>query len=237
MALIREVAPLRVQAVNHLRSKIVSGEFPPGMRLIEKRLEDELGVSRTVVREALRQLESERLVSMEANVGPTVRALSYDDVVHLYQVRATLESAAGRLAAETGTTEQVARIRAVFTVIEETTAQLTLAELITLKNEFYAALIDASGNPIIGDMLSNVQARISQMRALTLHSPGRERHMIAELHRVVEAIEQADPDRAEAACRAHVESAQKIALRHAASSTAPVAVQFEQGDTEIGNAS
>ncbi|TIH29573.1 GntR family transcriptional regulator [Subtercola vilae] len=213
MALIRQAAPLRVQAVNHIRSKIVSGDFPPRMRLIEKRLEEELGVSRTVVREALRQLESERLVTMEANVGPIVSALSYDDVVHLYQVRATLESAAGRLAAESGTSVQIERIQAALAAIRTEAERVEIPMLIELKNDFYTALIDASGNPIIGEMLSNVQARISQLRALTLHSEGRARHMVAELTRVVDAIEQGDPDRAEEACRAHVAVAEKIALR------------------------
>jgi GntR family transcriptional regulator, trigonelline degradation regulator len=236
MALIRQAAPLRVQAVNHIRSKIISGEFPPRMRLIEKRLEAELEVSRTVVREALRQLESERLVTMEANIGPTVSALTYDDVVHLYQVRATLESAAGRLAAEAATPAQVERLKAALAHIETNAERVAVPDLITLKNDFYSALIGASGNPIIGEMLSNVQARISQMRALTLHSEGRAGHMIAELGRVVDAIEKGDPDRAEAACRAHVGVAEKIALRIAS------APEQEQLDSEelretLGNAS
>lgn len=236
MALIREAAPLRVQAVKLLRSKIVSGEFPPRMRLIERRLEEELGVSRTVVREALRQLESENLIFLEANVGPTVRALSYDDVMHLYQVRATLESAAGRLAAEGGTPAQVSRLRLAFSRIEDDEDDHEIAGIIALKDEFYDALIAASGNPIIGEMLSNVQARISQLRAITLHAPGRSRHMVAELRRILQAIEAADPERAEAACRAHVTAAEKIALRHAAAPASADGTHRGATIIKIGNA-
>ena len=96
----REAAPLRVKAVNALRSKIVAGEYGPRVRLTEKNLEEDLGVSRTVVREALRQLESEQLISIEPNIGPSVRELTFDDVVNLYQVRGVLEGAAGGLAAQ-----------------------------------------------------------------------------------------------------------------------------------------
>ena len=212
----REAAPLRVQAVNVLRQKIVAGEYLPRTRLTEKLLEGELGVSRTVVREALRQLETERLIAIEPNVGPLVRELTFDDVFHLYQVRGMLESAAGGLAAQNATPAHLDELRGVFAVISEQAADITMAELIELKNEFYRALIDASGNPIIGEMLSNVQARISQLRAVTLKSPGRVPHMIAELGRVLDALEARDPARAAAECQAHVDVAAQIALRHAA---------------------
>ncbi|WP_158253368.1 GntR family transcriptional regulator [Cryobacterium sp. N19] len=212
----REAAPLRVQAVNVLRKKIVAGEYPPRARLTEKHLEEELGVSRTVVREALRQLESEQLIEIEPNVGPLVRELTYDDVVNLYQVRGTLESAAGRLAAQSARPEHIDGLRHIFEIISTRAATMPMAELIELKKEFYRALIEASGNPIIGEMLANVQARISQLRAVTLDSPGRAPHMIAELARVLDAIESGDPVRAAAECQAHVDVATQIALRHAA---------------------
>jgi DNA-binding GntR family transcriptional regulator len=217
----REAAPLRVQAVTVLRKKIVSGEYPPRARLTERLLEEELGVSRTVVREALRQLESEHLIVIEPNVGPRVRELTIDDVFHLYQVRGTLESAAGRLAAQSATPEHLAELRRVFAIISDRAASLSMPELIELKNEFYGALIEASGNPIIGEMLSNVQARISQLRGVTLKSPGRARHMIAELGRVLDAIEAGDPVRAAAECQAHVDVAMQIALRHAVVANSP----------------
>lgn len=218
----REAAPLRVQAVNVLRQKIVAGEYLPRTRLTEKLLEGELGVSRTVVREALRQLEAERLIAIEPNVGPLVRELTFDDVFHLYQVRGVLESAAGGLAATNSTTAHLAELRRVFTVISERAADISMVELIELKNEFYRALIEASGNPIIGEMLSNVQARISQLRAVTLKSRGRTPHMIAELGRVLDAIEAGDPGQAAAECQAHVDVAAQIALLYVAHATSRV---------------
>ena len=79
MALERRAAPLREQAVEVLRALIVGGELAPGARITEKSLEQRLGVSRTVVREALRQLESERLVRIQPGSGPVVAKLTPDE--------------------------------------------------------------------------------------------------------------------------------------------------------------
>jgi DNA-binding GntR family transcriptional regulator len=217
--LTREAAPLRAQAVKFLRDKIVSGEYAPRTRLTEKRLEQELGVSRTVVREALRQLETENLVEIAPNIGPMVRGLTYDDVVHLYQVRAALESAAGRLAAEVGSPEDVGQLRVLLDKVGAHGQDADVPELVQLKNEFYSQLVRTSGNPVIGEMLANVQARISQMRSVTLSAPGRLSTMLDELGQVVDAIEAGDAARAEQLCRAHVEAAAAIALAHVAGST------------------
>jgi GntR family transcriptional regulator, trigonelline degradation regulator len=214
--LTREAAPLRAQAVKFLRDKIVSGEYAPRTRLTEKRLEEELGVSRTVVREALRQLETENLIEITPNVGPVVRGLSYDDVVHLYQVRAALEGAAGRLAAEVGSPEDVGQLRVLLDKVGAHGQDADLPELVQLKNEFYRQLVRTCGNPVIGEMLANVQARISQMRSVTLSAPGRLSSMQAELEQVVDAIEARDADLAERLCRAHVQAAAEIALAHVA---------------------
>lgn len=211
----RVAAPLRVQAVNALRREIVAGSYLPGTRLTEKHLEERLGVSRTVVREALRQLESERLIVIQPNVGPVVRELSIDDITHLYEVRGTLESAAGGLAARHRSAEQLAELRRVLGVIAERAEKVSTPELVELKNDFYDTLIAAAGNPIIGEMLHNVQARISQLRGITLTSPGRTPHMIAELRRILNAIEEGDAEAAAALCQAHVTAAAEIALQHA----------------------
>lgn len=213
----REAAPLRTQLVNQLREDIITSRFVAGERLTEKALEAEYGVSRTVVREALRQLESERLVEIVPNIGPRVRGLSYDDVVDLYQVRLALESAAARLAAQSASIPQIEALRAAFEVLATQAADgATTADLIEEKNHFYGALIDASGNPIIGEMLSNVQARIAQLRYITLASTDRVPHMMAELRAVVKAVSEADIAGAETAAAAHVDSAAQIALRHIA---------------------
>lgn len=229
----REAAPLRAQLVSQLREDIVTGRYMAGDRLIERNLEAEYGVSRTVVRESLRQLESERLVEIVPNVGPRVRALSYDEVLDLYQVRSALESAACRLAAQEAPVDQVHALRAAFEHLVECAEELPISELIKEKNNFYSVLIEASGNPVIGEMLGNVQARIAQLRSITLASPDRTPHMLAELRKVVECIEAGDPVAAGEASEAHVESARQIALRSVAVAAQGADVPSDQQVAQI----
>lgn len=211
MDIIRQAAPLREQTVAAIRAAILAGRHAPGDRLKEKDLCEQIGVSRTVIREALRQLEAERLVRIEPNVGPIVATLSRQDVADLYQTREALESAAARLAALQATPEQVETLRAAYDDIVIADPQ-DLPTLLEVKNRFYQALITASGNQVIGEMLHNVQARISQLRLITLGAPGRHEHTVQELATVLEAITRKDPDAAVAATVVHVREAASLAL-------------------------
>ncbi|WP_031223343.1 GntR family transcriptional regulator [Agrococcus pavilionensis] len=209
----RKAAPLREQAVEVLRASIVRGELVPGARITEKAIEQRLGVSRTVVREALRQLESERLIRIQPGVGPVVAELTLDEARQLYEVRAALEATAARLAARNADDAQIAALRAAFDSIPEQRPD-EIDALLAIKNGFYVALIAASGNHIIGEQLANVQARISQLRAVTLGAPDRQAAMRAELGAVVDAIARRDEDAAYRLSVAHVMAASSIALDH-----------------------
>ena len=179
----------------------------------EKDLEDYLGVSRTVVRETLRQLESERLIELRPGSGPVVTRLSREEARQLYEVRAALEATAARLAAMNGTAEQKRAVRAALESIKDS-SRGDIHDLVEEKNRFYRALIEASGNSIIGEQLQGVQARISQLRTVTLAEPGREKAMREELDRVVTAIEQGNQSAAYEFSLVHVMVASEIALRH-----------------------
>ncbi len=209
----RRAAPLREQAVEEIRTAIMSGELAPGSRITEKAVEQRLGVSRTVVREALRQLESERLIRMEPGSGPVVAQLTRDEARQLYEVRAALEATAARLAARHGDETAIRALEAAFAQIREE-PPASLEALLAVKNDFYSALIAASHNHIIGEQLANVQARISQLRAVTLSSPNRHSQMRAELDAVVAAIARGDADAAYDLSITHVMAASAIALDH-----------------------
>ncbi|GGH47420.1 GntR family transcriptional regulator [Microbacterium album] len=213
----RQAAPLREQAREELRRRILNGSIAPGQRLKERVLLEELGVSRTVVREALRQLESERLIRIEPQVGPVVSEITAEEARQLYEVRAALEATAARLAALHATPEDTQALRDSLDTIEQSLPGSE--ELIELKNTFYGTLIRASRNEIIGEQLESVQARISQLRRVTLSEPGRGPRMVDELRRVVDAISQGDPEAAYAASVAHVEAAAVIARQYFEQST------------------
>lgn len=208
----RQAAPLREQAVRELRERIVLGKYSAGMRLKEAALVNELQVSRTVIREALRQLESEKLVWIKPQVGPVVAELTVDQARQLYEVRSALEASAARLAAAHRTDEQLYRLQESLGTIEENFTPVE--SLIDAKRGFYEALIEASHNAIIGEQLQGVQARISLLRRVTLSHPGRGPHMLEELHAVVDAVAAGDEERAFAASIKHVMTASSIAMEH-----------------------
>jgi DNA-binding GntR family transcriptional regulator len=210
--LLRQAAPLRQQAVDAIRAAIIGGDFAPGARLRERQLCDLLGVSRTVVREALRQLESEQLVRIEPQVGPLVATLTARDVKNLYEARAALEAAAGMLAARNGSDSSIEDLVAVYDRIV-LADDLPMNDLIDLKNEFFDKLVAAADSQVIGEMLDNIRARSSQLRRITLGTPGRHQQMVFELRQLLEALKARDPDAAYAACISHVKSAEVIALQ------------------------
>lgn len=208
----RVAAPLREQAVEWLRDEIASGRYRPGERLLERPLCAELGVSRTVIREALRHLEAERLVEIRPNVGPVIPSLSTGEARKLYEVRASLESLAGRLCAQRADASGKRRLRDALDGVESA-VDGPLDALIRAKDAFYDALTAGADNEIIDDVLRPVYARIRQLRALTLQSPGRAPHTLRELRAITDAVDAGDSRKASAACRKHVEAAAAIAIR------------------------
>lgn len=110
---LRRVAePNAMTAYHQLRRWIVEGHLRPGERLVEQRLAEELELSRTPIREALRMLASEGLVRFEPNRGASVRSLTVAEIADLYELRGRLEALAGELAAERATPDQVERLAA-----------------------------------------------------------------------------------------------------------------------------
>src|SRR5271156_6163978 len=106
----KESAPLRRQVLDEIRQSIIAGRLEPGSRLVERKLIAMMGVSRTVIREALRQLESEGLVSVVPNKGPIVRELTLGEARDLYSIRAVLEGLAVRLFVESAKDRDIQRL-------------------------------------------------------------------------------------------------------------------------------
>ncbi|WP_037067122.1 GntR family transcriptional regulator [Pseudonocardia acaciae] len=208
----REAAPLRQQVVELLRAAIVGFDFQPGERLVERVLCERYAVSRTVVREALRQLESEGLVALVPNRGPVVAVLTEADAAALYEVRAVLEALAGRSFAERATAEQRAGLKRRLAQVRAALRDGELATVLAAKDGFYDALLDGAGNDVIRTTLRGVHARISLLRGLTLQAPGRAPHTERELAAITAAALAGDGDAAWAACEAHVRSAAAVAM-------------------------
>ncbi|MGX1773819.1 GntR family transcriptional regulator [Nocardia brasiliensis] len=214
----RVAAPLRAQVLDALRQDILAAEeFKPGDRLIEARLCARYEVSRTVVREVLRQLESEGLVTMLPNRGPVVTELTAFDAKALYEVRGALEGLAGALFAERATPQQRERMGQVVAEFSRAYEGADLARRLAMKDEFYDVLIAGAVNPIIDSTLRGIHARVQMLRGLTMQTPGRGPETVREITAIYEAAAlRGDAAAAREACEVHVRNAAATALRELA---------------------
>lgn len=204
-----KISPRTVQqeTVRMVREAITNGFFKPGERLVEAKLCSLLGVSRTSVREALRVLATEKLVTIVPNKGPSVTELSLQDALDIYRVRALLEGEAAALAATRARPEQLQWMRkaldAFIKAVENEDSQARLSAT----SEFYEAIIESSGNAVLGEVLNGLITRINVLRAKTMARPGRTRRSVQELERIYVALENADADAAREAAIQHVNAA------------------------------
>jgi GntR family transcriptional regulator, trigonelline degradation regulator len=211
----RSAAPLRHEVLEALRASIVNGRLAPGARLIERELIAMMGVSRTVIREALRQLEAEGLVDVVPNRGAIVRELTIAEARDLYAIRALLEGLAARMFVEKASPDEIAALGRELKATAAAYRRRDPEEIIVTKNRFFALLFDGAKSETLSTMLATLMARIWRWRVLGLshpkRSPARPEQSIKGLQALYKAIAQRDPAAAEQLARAEVmHAAQEI---------------------------
>lgn len=208
----RESTSLRLLVENRLRSAIGSGLFKPGQRLIERELCEQVGVGRTSIREALRQLEAEGLVTTIPHRGPIVSTITVDEAEQLYDLRALLEGYAGRECARLRDPDIIARLRRQFEIVGTVAGQEDRSDLLAAKTEFYAALMEGCGNTFVERFLKMLLNRVTVLRMTSMTQPDRIDRSLREIETILVAIETGDEDGAERACVQHIENAAAVAL-------------------------
>ena len=211
---LRLVTPLTVrqQVTDQLREAIALGRFRLGERLIERELCDLTGTSRTSVREALRQLESEGLVLNVPHRGPIVAPLNSKTAKEIYDLRIVMEGLAARLFAENATDAQQRELSDTADRLEEVYINFNAMSFLATKTEFYEILLAGAGNGILASNLRNLHIRVSQLRAVSLTKPGRGRESITEIRAMLAALQARDPQAAWTTCTYHVQRASEVAL-------------------------
>ena len=206
----RTPALIRSQVLENLRQAILDHRLAPGQRLIERELVELTGVSRTSVREALRELSAEGLVTAIPNKGTVVTSVSAEEARQLYQVRAVLEALAGRLFVEHASPAQRKALVRALERIDRLTAKGS--PVLEAKDAFYDVLFEGGGNDALRSVASGLHARVSVLRSLSLSVPGRIEHSTKELRAIVDAVLAGDADAAASACARHVEEAGRAGL-------------------------
>lgn len=208
----RNVRTLRELAVERLRDAILNFQFQPGERLVERSLCDKLGVSRTVVREALRHLETEGLVEVIPQQGPAVAKVDVGQAVQVYEIRALLEAEAARAAAERARPADVAQLKKANKAIQAAFARGGSRDVLKATTDFYELLFTVAGKLVAWQVVQGLNARINQLRAMTISRPHRAIDAGAEMIRIIEAVEAGDGEAAARASFEHVETVKRLAI-------------------------
>ncbi len=203
--------PLRVQVYSALRDAIVTGRLKPGERIVEDRICTELGVSRSPLREALRKLEGEGLVSILPRRGAVVTELTQRDQLDLFPIREALEGLAAHLAASHITTDELAELEDVCQAMQKCIVAKDMAAVVVLNTQFHELIAKASRNRWVRDFLLSIRAQTRRLYRSSIEKPDRAVESVAEHRRVIEALRQGNGVQAEALAREHVVKAREVA--------------------------
>lgn len=206
----RDQAPQGESAYQRLLDEIRAGLLQPGARLRETELAARLGISRTPVREAIRQLEADGLVVHVPRSGAAIRRLDYAEIMELYEMRVVLEGTAARLAARSASDVELNELEALNAELGEAAGS---GDAFRLNRQFHLTLLDAARNRFLDRAAGTLQRTMLILGPSTLGEEARARAAVEEHARILEALRARDGERAEREMRAHIEAAQGARLR------------------------
>ena len=205
--------PLRELVCENIRQAIIDGTFSPGERLMEIQLADEMGVSRTPVREAIRKLELEGFVVMIPRRGTYVADISIKDINEIYEIRISLDILAAGLAAERITDEELEKLNSYLVEIGRYVPAMDMDKIVELDTAFHDILYKATRNERLVSVIGNLREQLTGIRGRSMSYPGRLVETMDEHRALVDSIASRDVERAQRAARVHIENAEQTLLR------------------------
>ncbi|MBZ6136355.1 MULTISPECIES: GntR family transcriptional regulator [Streptomyces] len=207
-------ASMQARVAGELREMIISGELPPRSSLSEMALSETFGISRTPIREALKQLQTEGLVEIRPRVGTFVAVPSHRDVAELFQMKELLEGAAARLLALRGRVPETERLQGVMTEADEATRAGDTDRYARLVHEFHELIVVGADNGKLEAHYRTLMNQLAYARLVrvTLAQPGRIHESDHEHHQVLDLIQAKDGNGAERMMREHVRRSHQALL-------------------------
>jgi DNA-binding GntR family transcriptional regulator len=206
--------PLREVVFDVLRGAIANGTLRPGERLMENQLAEELRVSRTPVREAIRKLEQEGFVVMVPRRGTYVADISVRDINEVFEIRTALEALAASLAAERITDSDLEKLEELLVEIGGFIKQGDTDKLIEADSQFHDILYNSTNNKTLATIIGNLREKITVFRAIAYAYPGRAKRSFEEHRLLVNALARRDSESAQQVARKHMENAEQTLLLH-----------------------
>ena len=203
---------LRELCLNKLRNAIITGYFPSGKRLVERTLCEELGVSRSVVREVIRYLEAEGLVEILPNKGPIVSLLDWELASQIYEIRLLLEQSAVADCTKNLTDETTTQLKRLLNELEQAFATDDIDLIISTSAKLYETIFTSAKHFIAWEVVQRLNGRISRLRVMTMKSTKRQISGYQRIKNMCEAIYlHQDAEKAKQAVAEHIAEAASVA--------------------------
>ena len=206
---------LRERIVSSIRNAIINGQLRPGARIAEPELAEKFGISRTPIREAFRQLETEGFISVIPRKGAIVASFSAQDVSNFYDLKMILEGYAARLATMTLTESEIDRMETVNRQMTSAAGKKDLRRVLELHNEFHDTFLHAAGNERLHQIVQSMVAQFQRYR-LILAMPGRVEGSIDQHLEIIDAFRRRDPALAEKLVQKNALYGKRILLKELA---------------------
>lgn len=204
--------PLRDLVYDELKMKIMTGLIAPGTRMMEVELAEEMGVSRTPVREAIRKLEKEGMISIEPRRGAYASSLSNQDMVDILEVRQTMEGLAADLATIRFTEEQKNELLEVSQAFNQAVEKGDMEQMISLDTLFHHLIVQGTGNKLLAVMVGQLQDMVLRFRYLYYDDFRRAEKMPQEHKEILDAILGGDPVKARMAADNHIDGLKQMVI-------------------------
>jgi DNA-binding GntR family transcriptional regulator len=190
-------------AYEQVYQAIIRGEIKPGDRLRETELAEQIGLSRTPIREAIRKLESDGIVEHQPRVGAMVKKLSQQEIVELYEMRIVIEGTAAQMAAQHISDAEIATLRAINDEIAQGGAPDQSAKL---NRDFHSCILHAARNRYLVQSFQGLAHHFILLGATTIESETRLSEVVAQHQTIIAALRDRDPDAAMQSMRDHMET-------------------------------
>ena len=197
-----------------LKTEIIKGSLKPGTKLLEGKIAEQMGVSRTPVREALKELAAEGFVKMNPNQAVVVSNASVEDVQEVLQIRGVLEGLAARLATRMISEEEIKELEKYQKQMEYYTKKDDVLAFSEMDAEFHELILNVCGNNRLIQIRKNLSDQAHRYRIRSLSVPGRLKYSLKEHQEIVEELKRKNAEQADRLSQKHIENVLANILAH-----------------------
>jgi len=195
-----------------LKKEIIKGSLKPGSKVLEGRIAEQIGISRTPVREAIRELAAEGFVTLSPNQGVVVRSVSAENIREVLQIHSVLEGLAARLSCEVINEEDLKELENYVNKMEKLANKKDPLAYSEVDLKFHELIVNNCGNKRLIQMRKNISDQAQRYRISSLRTPRRLKESLKEHQKILEAFKTKDPKKADVISQKHIQNALKNIL-------------------------